>query len=114
MYERFGTSATANGVEFEVVEGVKSGALRWFGRMMRMGKKEFVLILYERKNEGGGVWGRPAVSWIRRVSEHWTERVGSSRRECGEGEWQDMERHFCCGLPLEESSCEGAGHQRYR
>ncbi len=51
MYERFGMSVTAKGVECGVVEWVKRGALRWFGHVMRMKENEFVKRVFE-----GRIW----------------------------------------------------------
>ncbi len=72
--------------------------------------------VYEGRIEGGGIRERPPVKQINRVSEYWSERVGSSMIECAEKECQNRERWrlFCCGHPLEESSREGARRRRYR
>lgn len=52
---------------------MKTGALRWFGHVMRMGEHDFVQGVYEGRSEGVCVRGRPAVRWINRVSESWRE-----------------------------------------
>lgn len=51
MYEQFGVGVTVKGVECGVVEGVKGGALRLSGYMMRMGK-EFLKCMNGGLQEG--------------------------------------------------------------
>ncbi len=112
VYERYGMGVTVKGM----VEWAKRVMLRWFGNMMRIWENGFMKKVYDGRIEEGGVRGRPPVKWISRVSEYWSKRVGSSRIECAERGYQIRERwrHFCRSHPLEGSSCEGAGHQRYR
>lgn len=80
---------------------MKRGTLRWFGHMMKMNENEFVERVNEGRIKGGDVRGGPPGKWINRVSEYWSERVGSSWIKCAERECQNRERwrHFCCSHP---------------
>lgn len=73
--------------------------------------------MYEGKVKGGGIMGRLAVKWIKRVTAYWSERVGSSRIECAverEGQNREGVRHLCHVYSSERSSHEGGGHWRCR
>lgn len=67
MYEKFGVSVTAKGVDCEVDEWLEHNTLRRFG----MGDSEFVKRMYEDKVKVWGVRGRLAVKWINRMQEYW-------------------------------------------
>ncbi len=99
VYGQFGVGVTVKGVECGIGD-------------VWCDKKK----VCEGRIKGDGVRERPPVKWINRVSEYWSERVGSSRIECAERECQNRERwrHFCCSHPMEGGSCKRAGRRRYR
>ncbi len=61
MYERFGMSETAVGMDCRVVECVKQSTLRWYGHGMRMNECDFAKKVYGSTIEERGVRGRPPV-----------------------------------------------------
>jgi len=108
VYERYGMSENARGVDCGVVEWVKRNTLRWFGHMERMQESEFTKKVYKSTIDGTGVRGRPPVKWENRVEEYMRERnrgrmqgLGYARNACqNRNNW----RHFCRGHPLGGSS----------
>ena len=108
VYERFGMSEKAKGMDCGVVEWVKRSTLRWFGHVERMQGSEFTKRVYESEIDGIGVRGRPPVRWENRVEEYMRERnqgrmqgLGYARHACMDrSNW----RLFCRGHPLGGSS----------
>ncbi len=72
VYEKYGMSACAIGVNCGVVEWVKRNILKWFNHVERMGSDEFVKV-YESEFESSNRRGRPIGRWKDRVEVYLKE-----------------------------------------
>ena len=103
VYEHFGMTERAVGVNCGVVEWVKRSALRWYGHVRRMPEDRLAKKVYQSDVRGENGRGRPPMTWEGKVEEYIKERVPGGRRglEVAKEACQDRElwRPFCHGHP---------------
>ena len=103
VYESFGMSEKAMGVNCGVVEWVKRSALRWYGHIRRMPEERLAKRVYQSEVRGEVGRGRPPVTWEKKIEEYMRERVAEgvrgielAKEACNN---RDLWRPFCRGHP---------------
>ena len=80
VYEHFGMTEKAVGVNCGVVEWAKRSALRWYGHVRRMPEDRLAKKVYQSDVSGENGRGRPPMTWEGKVEEYIKERVPRGRR----------------------------------